>query len=325
MNKSITVSAPGKLMLFGEHAVVYNRPCLVTAVNQRMKVTVGLLDTPEFHLNAPDVKVLNYKKSMHDIGKGEIPKGTKFVEIAVKNFVETFGLQGGLKISTQSDFSSQYGFGSSSASTVCVMKALAELAKKKLPNKYLFDLAYKTVLDIQKKGSGFDIAAAIYGGTLYFVTGGKIIKPLNIKNLPLLVGYSGVKADTVTLMNQVNETANKYPNVVNGIYNEIEKIIPLAQKAIIKNDWQTVGELMNINQGYLASLGVSTKKLSDMIYAVRDGGGYGAKLSGAGGGDCIIAVAPQAKISAIKKAIKSVGGQILDVQTHAEGVRREKL
>jgi mevalonate kinase len=324
MNKNITVSAPGKLMLFGEHAVVYNRPCLVTAVNQRMKVTVGLLDTPEFHLNAPDVNVLNYKKSMLDIGKGEIPKGAKFVEIAVKNFVDTFGLKGGLQISTQSEFSSQYGFGSSSAATVCVLKALAELKKKKLSNKYLFDLAYKTVLDIQKKGSGFDVAAAIYGGTLYFVTGGKIIKPLNIKNLPLLVGYSGVKADTVTLMNQVNETANKYPHVVDGIYNEIEKIIPLVQKAIVKNDWQTVGELMNINQGYLVALGVSTQKLADMIYAIRDAGGYGAKLSGAGGGDCIIGLAPNTKTSIIKKAIRGVGGQVIDVETNAEGVRIEK-
>src|SRR4051794_13370272 len=84
----ITVSAPGKLMLFGEHAVVYNHPCLVTAVDQRMWATVSLLDTSEFLLDAPDVKVLNYKKAMNDLGKGEIPKGARFVEIAVKNFFE---------------------------------------------------------------------------------------------------------------------------------------------------------------------------------------------------------------------------------------------
>ncbi len=327
MNKNvenlITVSAPGKLMLFGEHAVVYDRTFLVTAVDQRMFVTVEFFEKSEFHLEAPDVKVSKYKKPMSEIGTGKIPKGAKFVEIAVKNYVDMYGFTSGFKITTKSEFSSHFGFGSSSASTVCILKALSELTNKKLSNKQLFDLAYKTVLDIQKKGSGFDVAAAIYGGTLYFVTGGKIIKSLNIKKLPLIVAYSGVKADTVTLMNQVKEKAKKYPNIVDGIYNEIEKIIPLAQKVIIKNDWQTVGELMNINQGYLAALGVSTKKLFDMIYAVRNVGGYGAKLSGAGGGDCIIGLAPQNKISAIKKAIKNVGGQILSVQTNAEGVRIE--
>src|SRR6266550_1345023 len=86
--KKITVSAPGKLMLFGEHAVVYNRPCLVTAVDQRMRSTVELIDVPEFQLEAPDVKVTGYKKSLKELGKGEIPKGAKFVEIAVKNFLE---------------------------------------------------------------------------------------------------------------------------------------------------------------------------------------------------------------------------------------------
>ena len=310
-------------MLFGEHAVVYDRPCLVTAVDQRMRVTVELLDTPDFILDAPDVKISDYKKSMNTIGKGAIPKGARFIEIAVKNFKARYGLKKGLSITTKSEFSSQFGFGSSSASTVCVLKALSVLLNKKLSDKQLFDLAYKTVLDIQGKGSGFDVAAAIYGGTVYFVTGGKVIKPLPIKTLPLIVGYSGVKADTVTLMNHVKETSDTYPKVVTGIYSEIEKLIPLAKKALLNSDWQTVGELMNINQGYLSALGVSTQKLEDMIYAIRDNGGYGSKLSGAGGGDCIIGLAPDAKAPAIKKAIKTAGGEFLTVVTNAEGVRIE--
>jgi mevalonate kinase len=322
--KSITVSAPGKLMLFGEHAVVYNRPCLVTAVDQRMRATVSLLNGEEFLLDAPDVKVAGYKKSMKDLGKGEIPKGAKFVEIAVKNFVSKHGLHTGVKVNTKSEFSSLFGFGSSSASTVCIIKALSELTGAKLSQKEIFDFAYKTVLDIQGKGSGFDVAAAVYGGTLYFVTGGKVIKPLEIESLPLLVGYSGVKADTVVLMNQVKTLAEKYPKVIETIYDDIEELVELAKKAVLKSDWQTVGELMNINQGYLASLGVSTKKLADMIYAVRDAGGYGAKLSGAGGGDCIIALAPKEKKKAIEKAIASVGGEVILVKTNADGVRVEK-
>ena len=81
MNK-VTVSAPGKLMLFGEHAVVYDHPCLVTAVDQRINLTAEILETPDFELEASDVDVTGYKKPISELGQGEIPKGAKFVEIA---------------------------------------------------------------------------------------------------------------------------------------------------------------------------------------------------------------------------------------------------
>lgn len=326
MNSHATVSAPGKLMLFGEHAVVYNRPCLVTAVNQRMKATVELTNEPIFHLDAPDVQVANYKKSMSELGTGDIPKGAKFVEIAVKNFTlarTNLVRLGGIKVTTASEFSSQFGFGSSSASTVCVIKALSELTKQKLSNKQIFDLSYKTILDIQGKGSGFDVAAAVFGGTLYFVIGGKTITPLKINRLPLIVGYSGIKVDTVTLINEVLKKAEKYPQVIDSIYSQIGFIVNLAKKALLRGDLETVGELMNINEGYLSALGVEGKKLADMIYAAREAGAWGAKLSGAGIGDCMIALAPPSKIKAVKEAINKAGGQVLDVAANTEGVKIE--
>ena len=138
------------------------------------------------------------------------------------------------------------------------------------------------------------------------------------------MGYSGVKADTVTLMNVVKETSNKYPKVIDGIYTEIETLVELGKKSLVKKDWQSVGELMNINQGYLAAMGVSTHKLADMIYAARDSGAYGAKLSGAGGGDCIIVLSPENKNKAVEKAITEAGGEVIKVKTNAEGVRIEK-
>lgn len=319
----ITVSAPGKLMLLGEHAVVYGRPCIVTAVGQRMKATVELINEPIFSLNAPDVTVTDYKKPMDQLGIGDIPKGAKFVEIAVKNFTEKYPLKGGLIVTTISEFSSQFGFGSSSASTVCVVKALSELTEAKLDTKAIFDLAYKTVLDIQGKGSGFDVAAAIYGGTLYFVIGGKTIEPLKIDSLPLIVGYSGIKADTVTLVNQVLEKAKKYPEVIENIYDNIGKLVEQAKPALLSKDLQSFGELMNINEGHLSALGVEGKKLADMIYGARDGGAYGAKLSGGGIGDCMIALAPEDKVNSVKEGITTAGGQVIEVSANVEGARIE--
>ena len=330
--KKITVSAPGKLMLLGEHAVVYGRPCLVTAIGQRMKATVELTNDPVFQLNAPDVDVKNYKKPMSDLGKGDpstslgtgIPKEAKFVEIAVLNFTSKYKIKGGIKVTTKSQFNSKFGFGSSSASTVCVIKALSELTKQKLSNKQIFDLAYKTVLDIQGKGSGFDVAAGVNGGTLYFVTGGKVIEPLNKSSLPLIVGYCGIKADTVTLINKVSEKTARERKAVENIYNEIKRLVELGKEALLKEAFSTLGDLMNQNQALLSQLGVSIDKLDQMIQAALEAGAYGAKLSGAGGGDCIICLAPPAKVKSVKKAITQAGGQVIDVKTNVEGVRIEK-
>ncbi|MBI4039033.1 mevalonate kinase [Candidatus Daviesbacteria bacterium] len=332
-NNSITVSAPGKLMLFGEHAVVYGRPCIVIAVDQRIRAKVELLDTPVFQLDAPDVKVTNYKKPMADLGNGEIPKGAKFVEMAIKKFFNRHPERSrtirhrahgqGVKVTTASEFSSKFGFGSSSAATVCTIYALTELTGAKLDKKDIFDLSYKTVLNVQKKGSGFDVAAAIYGGTLYFVTGGKKIISLPVNHLPIIIGYSGIKFDTVRLINQVAEKAKKYPKLIDNIYSSIGKLVEQARQAILKSDYVYLGKLMNINEGYLAALGVEGKKLADMIYAARKAGAYGAKLSGAGMGDCMVAVTPKHKTQAVKNGITSAGGEVIDVKTQAEGIRIE--
>jgi len=310
-------------MLLGEHAVIYDRPCLVTAVGQRLKATVELLDISQFQLEASDVNVTGYKKSMSEIGNGDIPKGAKFIEIALKNFIQKYPMKEGASVRTTSEFSSLFGFGSSSASTVCMVKALSELTGKNLSDKEIFNLSYKTILDIQGKGSGFDVAAATYGGTLYFVTGGKVIDPLTISSLPLVVGYSGVKADTVTLITEVKNKMDTQPEKVNRIFEAIRDLVEKAKIDMEKGDWETVGKWMNFDQEYLRDLGVSTEKLEAMIAAAKKAGAYGAKLSGAGGGDCMIALVADDKRVSVSEAITKAGGQVIDVSINAEGVRNE--
>lgn len=320
----VTVSAPGKLVLFGEHAVVYGKPCIVTSVNQRMYLKAQKLSEPIFILNAPDVSIKNYKKSLKDVGIGELPKGATFVEIALKNFIEHHPIDtSGVYISTYSDFKSTFGFGSSSASTVCTIFALSKLFDVKLSNKQIFDLSYKTVLDIQGVGSGFDIAAATYGGTLFFVKGGQMIEQLSISNYKLVVGYTGIKADTPTIVKEIQAKRDKDPKFIDNIFNHIEQIVIQAKEALLKNDLEKFGSLMDENQTYLENLRVSSKILERLIKAARKAGAYGVKLSGAGGGDCMIALAPLSKKRAVEDAIEKAGGQVIKVEVNAEGVKTE--
>ena len=316
----IKVSAPGKLMLFGEHAVVHGRPCIVVSVDHRINVSLGKRDGDKIYLDAPDVAVKNYIASLNDLEK-PFPKETRFVFGAIKNFFERHNLKSGLNIKTESESLNKFGLGSSSAVIVSTIKGLAELFGIRMNNKELFDLSYKTVLDIQEVGSGFDVAAAIYGKTLYFVTAGKIIKSMEVKELPLIVCHTGIKADTPTLVKMVYKKLSEEPKKINKIFDEIGKIVNLAKIEIENSNWEKVGRLMNLNQNLLKGLGVSSKKLEDLISVALNSGAFGAKLSGAGGGDCMIAIADKEKLNNVKEAVEKAGGKVIDAKLQTEGVK----
>ena len=318
----IEVSAPGKLMLFGEHAVVYERPCLVTAVDQRISVGLKKRDDEKICLNAPDINIKNFLISPKDLKEPQ-PKEIRFVLAAVKNFFEKYKIKSGLEIKTKSQFSKQFGLGSSSAVTVSTIKGLAELFGIQINKKELFGLAYKTVLDIQGVGSGFDVASAAYGGILYFLTGGKIIEEIKVDKLPIIVGYTGIKADTPTLIKMVSNKLSQEPRKINKIFDEIEKIVNLAKIEIENQRWEKVGKLMNQNQELLRELGVSSKELENLIRASLKAGAFGAKLSGAGGGDCMIAIADKDNFNKINKAIEKAGGKIIEAKIPGQGVKIE--
>lgn len=324
--KKVTASAPGKLMLFGEHAIMYGSSCIVTAVDQRIFVSVEENNSGYLKIYAPSVDVKNYKKSLSELGDSDSPKGVRFLEASVKNFQSVFNEKiKGLTIETSADFSSSFGFGSSAASTVATVKALAVLYSREMTKKELFDLSYKSVLDVQKSGSGFDVASSIYGGTLYFVSGGKKIEPLPLSHLPLVVGYSGQKADTVSMMSQVSDRYKKENESTNTLFSDISHIVEEAKKALLAQDFEQVGILMNQNQECLEKLEVSTDMLDSMITSSMKHGAYGAKISGAGGGDCMIALPSVEFASEVEDAISAAGGEVLHVTTQAMGVRMESL
>jgi mevalonate kinase len=95
LNKKVEVSAPGKLMLFGEHAVIYQRPCIVTAVDQRMRVSVELTDTKFFKIDAPDVGVSEYSEEFGLPATSDVPKGVRFTAAATRNFYQLHRIKSG--------------------------------------------------------------------------------------------------------------------------------------------------------------------------------------------------------------------------------------
>lgn len=324
---SATASAPSKVMLLGDHAVVYGYPCIVTAADLRVQVTARLLGAPEVTIHAAGLAQPYATTVEQLVSDRELPRKVGFVAAALRHFWRSHGAAFGVELVTRSQFSQSYGLGSSSAVTVATIAALAAAAGRAVDRDRIFQLSYETVLEVQEGiGSGFDVAAATYGGTLYYVTGGKAIHPLAQGALPLVVGYSGVKARTTDYVRKVAQMQRRFPDYVGFVMESIGKTVDRARSALEQGDHELFGQYMNLNQGCLAALEVSTPELDALISAARRAGAYGAKLSGAGGGDCMIALVGEESRAPVEAAIRGLdipGAELLAVRTGAEGVRLE--
>lgn len=307
-------------MLFGEHAVVYGEPCLVTAVDQRISAQASLYHERELLIEAPQLGVLGYQRPLGALGGPGIPKQVRFIEAIVKRFDEEHGLNKGVRVKTRSDFLVSYGLGSSSAVTVATAVSLAKLYELDLKPKELFDLCFQAVLAVQGVGSGFDLAAALWGGTILYHKGAERVKEIELDDLPVVVCYSGQKADTPTLVRQVAELKKNQPMKVTDIFNQIGHLTLMAQETLIQGDWPKTGQLMNQNQVLLRQLKVSTPQLERLIGAALGAGAWGAKLSGAGGGDNLIVLCPSRGKVRVETALRETGGEIVKIKLNSKRV-----
>lgn len=323
----ITISAPGKLMLLGEHAVIYGRPCLVTAIDWRIWVTVEGMQDDLVHLSAPSLGAEEWEVPMAEMETAQPPAGLRFLYAVVQLVAQHYGLPYGLRISTRSDLSNELGLGSSAAVTIAAAAALSELLRLGLSKDELFSLGYEAVRAVQGVGSGFDLAASLYGGTLYFrralqgARHGPEIMPLRADPLPLIVGYSGAKGDTVSLVRFVAQRRKRQPELIEEIFDGMARLVEEGREALLAEDWPRLGRMMSLSQSLLEMLGVSTPQLSQLVRVAEEAGAYGAKLSGAGGGDCMIALVDEGRRDEVVRAIEGVGGKVIPVRTGAEGVQ----
>lgn len=276
-------------MLLGEHSVVYGFPCLVMAINKKIRVTVKLSK--------------NNQNSIPD---------SNYIKIAVSEFLLKYNIKTTIALKTESDFPSIYGLGSSSAVTIATLKALSELFKISLTNAELFNFSLKVTRKVYPQASGFDLASAIYGGIIFYKLKSSPVQ-LPRKKIPLLIVYSGIKAKTQTMVEKVAELKKHNPKQVNLIFSQISEIVTTGKSAYLNSDWRVLGELFNKNHKLLVELGVSTDKLNLLQKIAIENGASGAKLSGAGGGDCLIILFKDNQKVNLEKALQKSGGQILNV------------
>jgi len=325
MLKKVVASAPGKVILYGEHSVVYGEPAIAIALSKRAYATVYPLSTSTIEIDAVNYGI-----------RAEFPQERKITDLKRKKLkilqpiweaclqvLEYTNTKQGLKLRIESEIPRGAGLGSSAAVAVSTIMAVSTLLGAELPLQTISKLAYEAEKIVHETPSGIDNTIATFGGGILFKKGN--ITKINVKeNIPLVIGDTGIERITKRLVLKVKSLKKKYDDIVTSIIKSIGLIIPEALKALTEGDLLTLGELMNINQGLLDALGVSTREISRLIYAARIAGAYGAKLTGAGGGGCIIALAPPEKQKAIAEAIEKEGGKSLITKISIRGVKIEE-
>ena len=316
-NQSVTATLPGKLMLIGEHAAVYGFPCLAAAVDKKLTVKLNKRTDGNIIIRSDSFKETLQSDWQKITGKIE-PAG-QYLTAALRTVSALISDKTGMDMEIKSGFSGRYGLGSSAAVTAGTIAGIAALFGLNLSKEELFKLAYRSILTVAEDASGYDAASVIFGGVIYYKKGDS--KPEKIDANPnLLVCYSGSKADTVEMVRIVAGKMNSHRKAVLKIFESTAELVEQARQSLISHQYDIFGKLMNFSQDYLEDLGVATPKLNELILKARKAGALGAKISGAGGGDCLIALVDGRNSPKVVQALIEAGGEIVDTAITSKGV-----
>lgn len=294
-------SAPGKLILMGEHAVLHGYPCIVAAVDQRLRVSLIPRDDDKIFLHSAEMG--NFETTVSEVEDLNPPQEFLFV----LKTVQSVKPQTGFEMTIDSDFSSTIGFGSSAAVTVATLGALLG---ESLSKDELFERAYAIIYTAQgKKGSGADIAASVYGGISFYKMGQRI-ETVHDFLYPLTAVYAGYKTPTPQVIKMVAEKENQNPDYYKKLYAAMGAICESGWNAIKDKNKHSLGKLMNDNQALLKDLGVSDETLDDIFLQLNDCNDIlGAKISGSGLGDCVIGLGESSSVGDYETRVVSVANE----------------
>jgi len=213
------------------------------------------------------------------------------------------------------------GLGSSASTTVATISAVAKSRGTRLDRREIFKLAFIPENYLHGHPSGVDQATCTYGGIIQFRKPSKI-KSVNVKRPPMiLVCDSGIHRSTKALVGSVVKRSREQTVRFQTHLEEINTLSNAVVKALQSEDDDELGSLMNRNHELLRQIGVSTPILERLVAAARKAGSLGAKLTGAGGGGCIIALCDDKKArSNIARELRKVGGTIYNVSLDVRGV-----
>ncbi|QLD87941.1 mevalonate kinase [Natronomonas salina] len=294
-----TSSAPGKVYLFGEHAVVYGEPAVPCAIERRARVTVEARDDDRVSVRADDLTLDGFTVAWGgeaddrpdvDVPTPLVEAAMGYVDGAIERAREAAEAPAaGFDVTIESDIPLGAGLGSSAAVVVAGIDAATRELGVELDPAEIADLAYQVEYEVQEgQASRADTFCSAMGGAVR-VQGDDCRQIRDVPNLPFVVGYDGGSGDTGQLVAGVRTLKEEYGFAADTV-EAIGDVVRSGEAALEDGDVEEVGRLMDFNHGLLSALGVSARSLDSMVWAAREADALGAKLTGAGGGGCVVAL-----------------------------------
>jgi len=308
-------SAPGSLMLLGEYAVLHGKHALVCAVDKRITVTLTPRVDDQIQIHSA---LGQYAARLSEL---TVEKPFQFVLGALKHYQPR--LRRGCDIKIEAGFSDKIGLGSSAAVTIATLATLITWLDIRISPLEMVRQGRNIVRQIQGIGSGADIAASVYGGMVSYQAHPLAAEKIAMTH-PLTLLYSGFKTPTAEAIQRVQQYFSAHPQLFRHISNSIGQCALEGIQLVRKEDWKSLGHIMNIQQGMMEAIGVNLPILNDLILDLRQQKNiWGAKISGSGLGDCVIGLGEMSDTYTYSGSHSGV--QAIPVTMTLQGVQCEKI
>lgn len=308
-NQWFTASAPCKFVILGEHSVVYGKPAMILAADRRM--TVSVRRSTITTVNGLEIDISKQPHLDYLMRDSKYP----------------------LNVRTMSEIPTGSGLGSSAALSAAAAMAIRMERQEPFDQETLVKEAYEAELNAQGSGSPMDASTCVHGGgiainvpstkkLLWSISRGDRkwdVSSMELPEMTFVIGNTGIRAPTGPQVYKVRKYKEK-SGFASEIIDEIGNITLEGYDAMGKNDVEKLGRIMTRDHKLLSILGVSCKELNKLVNATLPYS-YGAKLTGSGGGGCMIALTDRP--DKVAKAIECRGGTPYIVKAGAEGVRKE--
>ncbi|MHA1150594.1 MAG: mevalonate kinase [Promethearchaeota archaeon] len=320
--KRVTAIAPGKCILFGEHAVVYGYPAIAMAINKSSICTIEQIKDNKILISLKDFHK-HYEFSNYNDLITNFPEDIHNIAYALMNLTENYMISiNNISITLSSSLISSSGLGSSASIAVSLVAALSGFYELKIDKEMFSQIAYEMEKIHHGKPSGIDNIVCTFGNLLYFKN--RQFTFLNYpKNLNILISYSNIQHSTHKAINKIKNLKENNPKLINSIFKKIGKISDAALLELKKENLKKLGFLMNKNQDLLSKLEISNEVIDKIINISLDNGAYGSKLTGAGLGGCVISLGNKEALLRISNLLKTKSYKSFLTTTHQEGVKLE--
>lgn len=331
MTSQVACSAPGKLIIAGEHAVVHGYPSIASAINLHARVHVSTSETGDCMLALPALGTTitaSSLVSLLDASRSAFPLLARVhalvSEDASRREVVPAFPETGVHVSVTSEIPLGAGLGSSASTCACLVQAVSWLAGIDFSNDELKRLSNEAEKVFHGTPSGIDTAAAIEGGTLLFKKGTIMDRTRDLHvDGDLVVVDTGTSRDTGKMVARVRDLLHRDPARVTALFEKME--------GVVHDLWHTfktgtvhvdqLGPAFNTLQDSLHGIGVSTPVIDAIIRAATSAGASGGKLTGAGGGGCVLVATPVKHTGEVTARLEREGFRVKQVTASTRGIK----